>query len=388
MAMRNPLPAHLTRRHGLGLALAWLAAPVGAQNLDELLDYAPRASAPAGYPAAYATLVRAAEDEGRLVIYATTDEVVARPLLDDFKALYPRINIDYEDLTSTELHYRFVAETQLRRASADVVWSSSMDLQASLVTRGDAATYVSPERDGLPDWAKWNDQAWATTFEPIAIAYRKADLEAARVPRSHGDLARLLKTDAARLQGKVITYDIARSGLGFFLATQDVGASPAFWDIARGLGLAKTRFSATTSGMLQQLASGKATLAYNVLGSYALMQARRNPAIGVVFPSDYTLVMSRLQLISRHATHPNAARLWVDYLLSQRGQALLANQAGLFAVRADVRGSATAAGLTQTLGPSLRTIPVGPALTDYLEAQKSSAFIRQWHQALGRPSVR
>lgn len=186
----------------------------------------------------------------------------------------------------------------------------------------------------------------------------------------------------------MISYDIAKSGLGFFLATQDVAAGPAFWDIARGLGLAKTRFAATTDAMLRQLASGKATLAYNVLGSYALTAARRNAAIGVVFPSDYTLVMSRLQIISRQAAHPNAARLWVDYVLSHRGQTLLANQTGLFAVRADVRGSATAAGLTQTLGPSLRAIPVGPALTDYLDERKSSDFIRQWRQAMDPPATR
>lgn len=386
--MRSPMNTPLNRRASLGLALTWLAAPAWPQDADELMGYAPRARAPAGYPAAYAALVRAAEDEGRLVLYATTDEAVARPLLDDFRALYPRIAIDYEDLTSTELHYRFVAETQLGRASADVVWSSSMDLQASLVSRGDAATYVSPERDGLPAWAKWNDQAWATTFEPVAIAYNKAQLAEAQVPRSHAALARLLTSDSARLKGKVISYDIAKSGLGFFLATQDVGAGPAFWDIARGLGQARTRFAATTDAMLRQLASGRATLAYNVLGSYALTAARRNATIGVVFPSDYTLVMSRLQIISRRAAHPNAARLWVDYLLSPRGQTILANQAALFAVRADVRGAFTAAGLTQSLGPSLRAIAVGPGLADYLDEQKSSDFIRQWRQAMDASAAR
>ena len=378
----------MKRRAGLTWTLALLAAPAWPQDNDELMGYAPRARPPPGYAPGYAAMVRAAEDEGRLVVYATTDASAARPLLDDFKAMYPRISVEYEDLTSTELHHRFIAETQLRRPSADVVWSSSMDLQASLVSRGDAASYASPESEGLPAWAKWNDQAWATTFEPVAIAYNKTHLSEAQVPRTHAELARRLQDDAARLKGKVITYDIAKSGLGFFLATQDVAAGPAFWDIASGLGRAETRFAATTGAMLKQVSTGNASIAYNVLGSYAVTAARTDAAIGVVFPTDYTLVMSRLQLISKRAEHPNAARLWVDYLLSRRGQTVIANQAGLFAVRGDVRGASTAAGLTQSLGSSLRAIAVGPALTDYLDEQKYKDFIRKWRLATDKSAGR
>ncbi|MEJ8848600.1 ABC transporter substrate-binding protein [Variovorax rhizosphaerae] len=369
------------------LGLALLASLCAAQESEELMSYAPRAQAPRGYPASYAATVRAAEDEGRLVVYATTDTAVARPLIDDFKSMYPRINIEYEDLTSTELHYRFVAETQLGGGSADVVWSSSMDLQSFLVSNGYAQTYESPESAGLPAWAKWKGQAWATTFEPIAIAYNKALLPAAEVPRTHADLAKMLNGSAERFKGKVMSYDIEKSGLGFFLATQDVGVAPVFWDIAQGFGKVDVRFASTTDAMLKQVASGKTTIAYNVLGSYAVAQARKDPNIGYVFPSDYTLVMSRLQLINKKAAHPNAARLWVDYILSQRGQTVIANQAGLYSVRADVNGETTAARLTQTLGNSLRAIAVGPSLIGYLNNQNYRDFIVQWRKATENAAV-
>jgi len=368
----------------LVLALAlWLASPGMAQDSEELMSYAPRGQVPPGYPATYAATVRAAEDEGRLVIYATTDDAVARPLIADFNAMYPRINVEYEDLTSTELHHRFVAETQLGGGSADVVWSSAMDLQASLVSNGYAATYDSPESAGLPAWATWKGQAWATTFEPIAIAYNKGLVPRSEVPRTHGDLARLLSSSGGRLKGKVITYNIEKSGLGFFLATQDVGVAPVFWDIAQGFGKVDVRFAPTTDAMLKEVSSGKAAIAYNVLGSYAVAQARKDSNIGYVFPSDYTLVMSRLQLINKKATHPNAARLWVDYILSQRGQTVIANQAGLYSVRADVSGDTTAARLSQTLGDSLRAIAVGPTLIGYLNNQNYRDFIQQWRKAAG-----
>jgi iron(III) transport system substrate-binding protein len=371
-----------TRRAALRGLIALGASPLAvAQNTDELLDFSPRARPPAGYAPAYAAIVRAAEDEGRLVIYSTTDASVAQPLLRDFQTLYPRIAVEYEDLTSTELHHRFVAETQLGRDTADVLWSSAMDLQVSLVEQDYALTYASPEGAALPDWARLRDQAWATTFEPIVMAYNKKLVP--RPPRTHAEFAELLERTPA-LRGKVITYDVEKSGLGFLLAAQDARAMPAFWDVARALGRADVRFAATTSTMLGRVASGREAIAYNVLGAYALAQARRNPEIGVVFPSDHTLVLSRLQLIARRAARPNAARLWLDYTLSQRGQALIERQ-GIYAVRADVKGEATAAQLSRQLGATLRPIVPGADLTHDLRPDAYRDFIRRWRSALGQP---
>jgi len=352
---------------------------------DEPMAFPARGKVPPGYAPAYETTIRAAENEGKLVIYSTTDADVARPLIEDFKSMYPKIEIEYDDQSSTELHHRFVAETQLGPDSADVLWSSAMDQQASLVSNGYALAYESPESAGLPAWAKWKDQAYATTFEPVAIVYNKNLLPAAEVPRTHADVARLLSAYPDRFKGKVITYDIEKSGLGFFLATQDVNVSPALWDIAQALGKAETRLALTTDAMVKRVASGQAVMAYNVLGSYALAQARKNPSLGVVFPGDYTLVMSRIVFINKKATNPNAAKLWLDYMLSRRGQTVIANRAGLFAVRGDVDGETTAARLTQSLGASIRPIPLGPSLIGYLNNQNYRDFVRQWRQATRKP---
>lgn len=369
-------------RIALIAALALCGSLATAQQEDgDALGYAPRAGVPPGYPQSYLATVRAAEDEGRVVVYSTTDEAVVRPLIADFRALYPRIEVQFEDLNSTELHHRFVAESQLGGETADVMWSSAMDLQASLVSHGYALAYASPEAPGLPAWAQWGDQAWATTFEPVVIVYNKSALQPGDVPRTHADFAKLINGDPGRFKGKVITYDIQKSGLGFFLATQDAGASGGFWELAQGFGRTAARQSLTTEAMLRSVASGQSVLGYNLLGSYAMAQAQRNPALGVVFPADYTLVMSRVMFITRRGGHPNAARLWVDYVLSRRGQTLIANDARLYAVRGDVEGETTAAGLSRTLGGALKPIALGPPLIGYLNNQNYRAFIQQWQKA-------
>ncbi|CAG2136990.1 hypothetical protein LMG31506_01766 [Cupriavidus yeoncheonensis] len=382
--MRNHRTPRLARRRALlGLALGWPLAS-SAQDANELLDYAPRAKPPPGYAPDYASVVRAAEDEGRLVIYATADADLVRPMLADFRSMYPRVRVEYDDLTSTELYHRYLAETQLETESADVLWSSAMDLQASLVRRGYAMTYASPEASGLPAWARWQDQGWATSIDPVAIAYNRKLLRAAQVPRTHADLAQLLATQAGQLRRKVVTYDIEKSGLGFLLATQDATAGPAFWDIAAELGRLDARYVSTTAAMLRQVANGSMAIAYNVLGAYATGQAQHNAAIGVAFLTDYTLVLSRIQLISQRARHPNAARLWVDYTLSRRGQTLMAQRAGLYAVRSDVGGDTTAARLVTQLGTSMRPIQNDAALTRHLDIAAYREFVTRWRTATGQ----
>ena len=102
--------------------------------------------------------------------------------------------------------------------------------------------------------------------------------------------------------------------------------------------------------MLEKVSSGEHLLGYNVLGSYALVRAKKDPALGVVLPKDYTLVLSRVMFIGKQAKNPNAAKLWVDYILSQRGQKLIGSDVELFAIRNDVDAEYTAASLTKQLG--------------------------------------
>ena len=380
--MQRPAP-QLSRRTALGRlsALGCLAAaPALAQSDDELLGYAPRARPPEGYPAAYAVTVRAAEDEGQLSIHSTTDERVAMPLVADFRRLYPRIAVTYEDLGSTELYHRFIAENQLGREAADVLWSSAMDHMVALATAGHALAYASPEQAHLPAWAQWQDRLWATTYEPVVFAHHKPSLPKGDAPRSHAALAGWL----ARAQGSAVSYDIQKSGLGYFLAAQDAAASEGvFWATAQALGAGRARLLLTTDAMVRRIADGRARFGLNLLGAYTVAQARQRPTLCVIFPEDYTLVTSRVLLINNRTAHPNAARLWLDYLLSRRGQTVMATTARLYALREDVQGETTGAALRQLLGDRARPVALGPALSAPLANAAYGDFIARWRAALG-----
>ena len=338
---------------------------------------------PDSYPATYGAVISAARDEGKVVVYSTTDLSVVAALIRDFELLYPGIKVDYNDLNSTELYNRYTAETAANRPSADVLWSSAMDLQMKLANDDFAARYKSPEIASLPDWAVWRDEAFGTTFEPAVFVYSKRYVTGNDVPQTHADFLRLITTQRDKYAGNVTTYDIEKSAVGFLFATQDSRTQTGFWELVRALGANAVELESNTSVMVQRIAAGKDYLGYNLIGSYALTRARLDPSIGVVMPKDYTLVMSRIALLSKTAAHPNAGKLWLDYLLSRRGQSVLSSRSELFSIRSDVAGEFTAATLRQTLGSSLKAIAVGPPLLVFLDQAKKTDFLRRWRHETG-----
>jgi iron(III) transport system substrate-binding protein len=355
---------------------------MAAGLLTAAIPIALLAAPPAGYPANYQQLIDAAKKEGKVVIYATTDTKSADPIIKDFEALYPGIKVEYNDLNSTELYNRFIGEAAAGGGTGDVTWSSAMDLQVKLVQDGNALAYKSPEAKNLPTWANWKDTALGTTYEPISILYNKRLLKEDEIPKSHADLVRLLANP--KFKGKIVTYDPERSGVGFSYLTQDLKNNPkGFWDMAGALGRAGVKVYTSTGAMMEKVSSGEALLGYNIIGSYAFLKAKKDPSIGYVYPSDYTVVMSRVMFISKHAKNPNAAKLWVDYILSSRGQQVISDRADLFSIRSDIKGETTMAGLSKVLGGGAKPIPINSDTVEFLDQKKRLDFLKKWQQALG-----
>jgi iron(III) transport system substrate-binding protein len=337
---------------------------------------------PENYPAEYKATVAAAEKEGRVVVYSNTEQFAVNPVLEAFQAAFPKIKLDYVELKSSELYNRFVSEASAGALQADLIWSSSMDLQFKLLEEGFAQAYASPEKPALPGWAVYKDLGYGITFEPAAFIYNKRIVQEASVPKSHAELAKYLTAHASELQGKVGTYDPQRSGLGYFLLSQDLKQGNVVWDIAKGLGLAKAKQYTATGTMLEKVASGENVLAYNVVGSYALLKAQRDPSIGVVMPSDYTVAMTRVAFIPKDAKRPDAAKVFLDFLLSKAGQEVIANKALLFSMRKDVEGEATAAKLNRDLGAAVKPVAIDAELLDLLEPTKRLPFFKKWQALL------
>lgn len=342
------------------------------------------AQVPAGYPADYKAILDGAKKEGKVVVYSTTDAKLVAPLIKDFEAAFPGIKVEYTDLNSTEVYNRFISENAANATSADAVWSSSMDLQMKLAADGLAVAYKSPESAALPAWAQFNGTVYATTFEPIAIIYNKRLVPADEVPKTHADLVKLLTTKAEKYQNKVTAYDPEKSGVGFMLANQDAKLNPKFWELVKVLGERSLKVQSSTGTMLERVSSGENLIGYNVLGSYALTRAKKDPSMGIAFTTDYNLVLSRLIFVAKNAKNPNAGKLWVDYVLSKRGQTITSEQVELFSVRTDMTGKETSVAFAKELGAAVKPIAVSNDLLLGLDQTKRLEFLKQWQTTLAR----
>lgn len=224
------------------------------------------AAVPQGYPADYQKVVDAGIKEGKVVIYSTTDTKAAGPLIKGFEAQYPGIKVEYNDMNSTELYNRYISEQAAGGGSGDVVWSSSMDTALKLATDY-AEEYASPERDKLPKWAVWQQKAYGTTYEPVVFIYNKRLIPQGEVPDSHTALAKLIAGQADKFKGKVTTYDIEKSGLGFMLAVQDSKADASYFDDLAGIAKGGLTVQSSTGTMMERVSSGENLIGYNILGS-------------------------------------------------------------------------------------------------------------------------
>ncbi len=340
------------------------------------------ATAQQNYPADYAKTVDAAKKEGKLVVYSTTDAASAGALLKDFQSIFPEVQVEYSDLNSTELYNRFIAEAAAGSGTADLLWSSAMDLQVKLVADGQALTYASPEIPSLPKWAVWKDQAYGTTYEPIAFIYNKRLVPPEDVPQDHAALLKLLTTKTDAYKGKITAYDPERSGVGYLFVNEDLKYFPQAWDLFKAFGKAGIKVYTSAGAMIERVSSGEHTIGYGIFGSYALTRSKKDPNVGIILPKDYTLITSRVAFISKQAKHPNAAKLFLDYILSKRGQTIIANQADLYTLRADIDGEATAKRVGELIGDKARPVPISDELLSNLDAKKRLQFIKLWQAAM------
>ena len=173
--------------------------------------------------------------------------------------------------------------------------------------------------------------------------------------------------------------------VGFMFMAQDAKEYPQFLALENAFGTAKVRVQSSTGTMMERISSGENLIGYNVLGSYALVRAKTDPSIGVVLPKDYTLILSRVQFINKNAKNVNASKLWLDYILSHRGQTIIANGAKLYAIRADVTGETTSADLIKEIGAAnIKPVPVHPIILQFLGPAKRMAFLKQWKETAGK----
>lgn len=313
-----------------------------------------------------------------LHVEAALDRQVVAPLLDAFEHAHPEIELTYHDKSTLEV------DRMVRKANPapDVVISSAMPWQMARVNEGLAQPLNSGVARKWPEWAKWRNEVFGFTFEPIVTVYRLNLAKHMVPPTTHATLNTILRRHRELLRGRVTTYSPSGSGIGYTLFQQDARYSPRFWDLVAAMGAADVSLENSTQAMLDGLTDGTYWVGYNLLGSYAMHWARNHPDLIVQIPQDYALVMMRMAFIHRDAPHPAAARSFMNFLLSFEGQKILAGRTPLFSVLPDVTGPYTAQRLRDQVGDSLYPIPINASLLAFVDPMRRAAFMDRWNREI------
>ena len=308
-----------------------------------------------------------------LVVHASNSVQVFRGVLEDFSQLNPGVRLEYTELSTQSLYGDTVARAAQAadaKTGPDLIISSAMDLQTKLVNDGYAQAHVSPETRALPAWANWRDEVFSIGTDPIVMVYNTRLLDPARAPRTRRELLALLQAPDQPLAGRLSTYDVEGSGIGYLAATQDARLDSLAGALLAAFGRNRVAVHESTEDALDKLQRGDITLAYNLLESYTRHRIDQGAPLAIVYPQDYTLMLSRSAIIPRQAPRADLGARFLDYLLSPRGQEMLSKQSGMRPVSASVIPAA-----------GVRPVGLGVGLLVYLDPLKKRHFLDVWRAA-------
>lgn len=317
-----------------------------------------------------------------LVIHSATDTPAMQPLLDAFEAHVAGVEVDYAEFQTVGLYQNILnAESS---AMPDIVISSAMDLQVDLVNRG-LAQRIYPSLDlPPPDWASWRSELFGFTFEPAAIVYDRRQIAEAELPASHRDLSIFVRENEDRLRGRIGSYDLRASGVGYLYAAQDSLQGPQAQRLIEVLGRAGLRIYCCTAEMVEATARGELSFAINTIGSYASQLAEDIPHLGLHFFDDYNLVMTRTAFVPKGAGNPELAVQFISFMLSEEGQRVIAEETPLVPIRPGSGAMEPVERLIRNKRGTFLPIRLTPALLTFLDDLKKQAFLSAWDTSLGQ----
>jgi iron(III) transport system substrate-binding protein len=322
-----------------------------------------------------------AGEEAVLAVHAATDLAAMEPLIRDFQALSPHVSIDYAEYQTVDLYAQAQADCRARRTAMDVILSSSVDQLTKLVNDGCALPVRSLHAARLPAWTRWRNEIFGFTFEPAVIVYNSDLVPAADVRRTRAELIDLLRSQPERYTGRIGAYDIEQSGIGYLFAIYDARSTTVYGRLLETLARTHVSTACCTADLLAALTSGRLSIGYNLLGSYAVGAVRRGARLSIVIPRDFTVVLSRAAFVPAQAKNPLGASGFIDYLLSPRGQQKARDASFFFSFDGPLpeKVDGPSALTSSTL---LRPIEIGPELLAVQDRAKREQFLGEWRRSM------
>jgi iron(III) transport system substrate-binding protein len=284
---------------------------------------------------AQASAAEAAGKEGEIVWYTAMNTQEGEALRRLFQKKYPFLTLTILRQPGEKLRTRILSEARARKASWDVVSFNLLDMDA-LAEEGLLASYVSPEtRSGYPKGAVDPGGRWTALYVRLyVLGYNTRLVPAGEIP---GDWAALLEP---RWKGRIA---LDESDVEWYASMLEYSGREKGRDFMHALARQQPTFRRGHTLLFSLLVAGDFPLA--LVYASEIEQAKKSGApVEWVRSTDPIVASPSLIAVSARAPHPHAARLFVDFMLSQEGQSAV-RERGRMPARADVAGAGAASNL-------------------------------------------
>jgi iron(III) transport system substrate-binding protein len=219
-------------------------------------------------------------------------------------------------------------EAEKANPQVDVIVSASWGHAITLDAKGDLLPYTSPNAAKVPASLKTGAYV-AQGAAALAMVYNTTS--GITPPKAWADLVR------AEYKDGVTMPDPEKSGSALSLveglvSRQQDGA----WKLLRALKDNGMIIPGANAAALNPVLQGARSVVFGAVDYIAIGLKKKGEKIEVVYPADGTVLAPRPIMIPKTTKNPAAAKKFVDFLLSEEGQALVAERY-ILPARTDVK---------------------------------------------------
>ena len=275
-------------------------------------------------------MVAAAEKEGKVVWYTAVDVKVAEGIAKLFREQYPKIAIEVERAGSERVFQRINQENQANIKNADVVNSSDASHFLSWKQQKLLAAHVPPDVQKFAPQYKDPDGTYAVWRATLSVmAYNTNLVKESEAPTGYLDLL------DPKWKGKLVKAHPSYSGTsltGTYALVKALG-----WDYFDKLSKNGVQQLQSTTAPPKSIASGERAVMVDGNEYNMFIEIKAKSPVKIIYAKEGTPFVTSPTAIFASAPHPNAARVFQNFLYTQKAQQVLVDLGGARSVHPDVK---------------------------------------------------
>ena len=267
--------------------------------------------------------LEAARKEGKVVWYTSLALTSSEKVAKLFETAYPGVKVEVHRTGSQRILQRMMQELQANIKNVDVVHTSDAGHYVLLKEKKLLMRYSPAGVDAFsPGFKDRDGYHYGLRATVNVIAYNTKAIPAAEAPRTWKDLL------DPKWRGRLVTAHPGYSGV---IATHVLALVHLHgWDYFKALAQNKPMLVQSAVDPSGVVASGERPVAVDG-GDYTFYQVKKkgNP-VEIVYPREGVPLVVSPSAITSFAPHPNAAKLFTDFIFSKDVQQVLADTEGLY----------------------------------------------------------